>query len=757
MSILHHLRALSFGHKRDASFNISMRLSIVAIEIPEILEEVLSYLSDSDLRYRTRGVNRLWQSISDRLIQGEAHWKDTHSVQEQHRQLALLSSEQTKTFYCYCQDESAHLTLPAGIEQDAEQAWMRLMQTIVGIVEAKRSKTINSRHGVQTGLPWRTLVFSGRTVFNEKWDPLFRESQMFLNLGVLRLEHLTPGAVELDSIFSGLPKLKELVVESSESQPYTYRQNTTITWRERAELPVLGLRSLRLGYLTVSQSMLETILNAMPHLRSLNLVSLIANCKDAEATIDRPSFVEHISQVCPDLLQFHLSFIGSRMTISDVQQLQLAFPKLSNTTFSTSDIVPGFLDLFVDRLTTLEIKGFLGGLSDFTLGDYLHAYLCQAPLLLHLKTYGVKLFHENFVLQLNYWTLATTMPFSAWTASRDNNEDMFDQPVWACRGLRTLYVLADSRAHTRVAESRAISRIVFGYISRVCPRLEDVAIERRYLNTDFAGGIALLSRCKRLRRLRLYTNLVPTPMETDLEWLALGMPDTTSVATTALASTSDSASASTVTSTTAKKVSLKRVSLLSVVFNSHVRPPMSSKRVQEVSNSARESRGSRVLAKIKELEIAASQVPSVLSTTLTHATSLPPPPTPAPPSIYEQTLVKPLQGSEAELSGVHVGGNTIPSSTFFGGDDRVDQETEDLDPNEMTTLHDIRHLLKQLKILVRLSEDTARDDSRACCWPQLEVFEINQKTSRTQATPAAQDLIQRLRPDLADKRSTIYE
>lgn len=46
-------------------------------------------------------------------------------------------------------------------------------------------------------------------------------------------------------------------------------------------------------------------------------------------------------------------------------------------------------------------------------------------------------------------------------------------------------------------------RILCGYLSRLCPRLEDLSIQYIQLDMTLQGGFCLLTRLGRLRRLRL--------------------------------------------------------------------------------------------------------------------------------------------------------------------------------------------------------------------------------------------------------------
>ncbi|KAF9998264.1 hypothetical protein BGZ80_008403 [Entomortierella chlamydospora] len=683
-----------------------------ATQIPEVLWEIFSYLSHFDLRYSVSGVNRLWYSISSDLIQDEIHWKDTFTLQEQDMCLARMGSIQVKTLHCLAQDRRTYLAFHQGIEQDVDDAWKKLSQTISALAERKNefrgrsgsdhATKIATTDGGHKLLPWKRIVYSGWNYFNDRIDPLIRQHcESFHGVRLLHLKHLSPGAVDLSCVFSSLLYLEELVIESSESFPFTFRRNCTITWKERndqiekkhgvnhQQQPPLRLHTFKLRHLIVNQDTLEMLIGAFPNLHTLDLKFMISNARKPEiASIDRSSLVDFLAQQCPNLTHFHFSISGTRILTGDIQKVHVSFPNLSSLSIPERDVVPGSLDLFVDRLTSLEIECFEYG-HDPWLGDMLHTYMCQAPLLLHLKAYRTRIHQEHFILQLS--ESAASDPFRY-----VNPQDAFDQPIWACRNLKTLYLLVGSQHHVTSIQETATSRRVFGYISRVCPNLEDLAIERTILHTEIKSGLSLLSRCKKLRRLRTYTNLQLDPSERDLDWICLGMTGFNSI----------------------NHERRKRESIFEGIAGALCGNQNTIPRIGRIAEAlfGRQNTESGIGGVSK--------------------------------SEREMWVDSTIQSLKKTLLQDHPATDSISRLEEMSRK----KESEGLDPIEMTTLDGMEHLICNLQILLQQSIMTSRNENRFCCWPNLETFEMHQMASWATPAVACQDMIYKLRPDLRQYR-----
>ncbi|KAF9105965.1 hypothetical protein BGX27_009365 [Mortierella sp. AM989] len=389
MKFISHIRSISsktIPHSPSPTSGVQTTITPVVTQIPEILWEIFSYLSQPDLIYGVSGVNRLWRSISADLVRGEIHWGDTFTLRNQNMCLARLGFIQVKTLHCLSQDKRTYPAFHQGVEQDVEDAWKRLMQTISFLTERGEHIGQDGMTTTRKLLPWRKIVYSGWNWFNERWDPLIQQYYLSMyGVRALHLKRITPGTVDLSCIFSKLLNLEELVIQSLETPPLTYKRNCTITWKERqdlvkegqdkdnqqAQMQVLKLRTFKIHHLIVNQDALETILGAMPTLHTLELKFMICNNPHSGVSINRLTFIKFLAQHCPDLIHFHFSISGSRITIEEIQQIHVAFPKVTSLSLPACDIIPGSLDFLVDRLTRLEID-----CSEYThapgLGDKLH-------------------------------------------------------------------------------------------------------------------------------------------------------------------------------------------------------------------------------------------------------------------------------------------------------------------------------------------------------------------------------------------------
>ncbi|KAG0212230.1 hypothetical protein BGX33_003747 [Mortierella sp. NVP41] len=222
--------------------------------------------------------------------------------------------------------------------------------------------------------------------------------------------------------------------------------------------------------------------------------------------------------------------------------------------------IQGPVGLHANHLTSLEILP----MADWTprWGNALHEFLCASPLLEHLRAGSISYYIEN--LDLN-GLLPGRDEILAEPESDHNNVEYGDQlsvnshstfgrhyydpppsskkvlKVWACRNLKTLhlefsrerprpslngsrpilsYTTATSISHhsssTRSASSSStstmvplpdnsprFSRIVYGYISRFCPNLQDLLIRAYRLNMTLQGGFVLLTRLQKLKRVAI--------------------------------------------------------------------------------------------------------------------------------------------------------------------------------------------------------------------------------------------------------------
>ncbi|KAF9922805.1 hypothetical protein FBU30_007087 [Linnemannia zychae] len=89
------------------------------------------------------------------------------------------------------------------------------------------------------------------------------------------------------------------------------------------------------------------------------------------------------------------------------------------------------------------------------------------------------------------------------------------RPTWVCRNLRTLHLAVTARSKDQY--NSAASLVVFGYLSLICPRLEQLHLKRECTNLRDEGGICLLGRLKHLKRLLIHS--IYRLDDVDVYWL----------------------------------------------------------------------------------------------------------------------------------------------------------------------------------------------------------------------------------------------
>ncbi|KAG0035641.1 hypothetical protein BGZ81_003653 [Podila clonocystis] len=131
----------------------------------------------------------------------------------------------------------------------------------------------------------------------------------------------------------------------------------------------------------------------------------------------------------------------------------------------------------------------------------LYWLLCKIPTLLHLRAESVPYLIEN--MDLN----SILPPCPLQLSSSSSSTQQVPKRVWVCRGLKTLrlqfYIHHKDEKRGGFLAKTTASRILCGYLSRFCPRLEDMSIHYFQLFMTLQGRFSLLTRLRRLKRLHL--------------------------------------------------------------------------------------------------------------------------------------------------------------------------------------------------------------------------------------------------------------
>lgn len=99
-----------------------------------------------------------------------------------------------------------------------------------------------------------------------------------------------------------------------------------------------------------------------------------------------------------------------------------------------------------------------------------------------------------------------------------DNPMIAHQYIWACRRLKTLHMALSHRA-SRSSYSAESSLIIFGFLSRMAPRLQELHLTRYTVNLSSQGGLSLLTRLQDLERIRIVLDYCPCWTDSALAWL----------------------------------------------------------------------------------------------------------------------------------------------------------------------------------------------------------------------------------------------
>ncbi|KAF9186975.1 hypothetical protein BGZ50_002192 [Haplosporangium sp. Z 11] len=316
--------------------------------------------------------------------------------------------------------------------------------------------------------------------------------------------------------------------------------------------PVSKLRRLEITGMTLDMSILECLFQACPRLQALWMTQarkpLRMGNGDANgeevATFDKEKFFMLVARCCPDLATFHFSVLDSKLSAGDLDAMRHQFLDITHWSFADIETGPvlregilkfSSLDSFSNRLTTLELLSTR--MSIEIKGDMLHEILCRSPHLQHLYAPKVVYYFEdldvNDVLShVGYYrrdtkrkSVSDNLGFALYTSTetgkydlqRNGHQRRRRRRIWACRNLKTLHITINGRTGDSNSVTNAL--VMFGYLSRVCPKLEELHLRRYFLTLTFLGGLCLLTRLRKLERLKIVTNTYHNLNEKTLEWM----------------------------------------------------------------------------------------------------------------------------------------------------------------------------------------------------------------------------------------------
>ncbi|KAG0209963.1 hypothetical protein BGX28_009834, partial [Mortierella sp. GBA30] len=292
---------------------------------------------------------------------------------------------------------------------------------------------------------------------------------------------------------------------------------------------LLRLQSCSFYHMCLTTTALEPFLLSCPALSELRLVSIRSSRDSRNGNLSlfnqqpRETFLRRLSEICPRLKSFHISLFVGPLQFSEslVAELPSLFESLNAIGVDQQSLYSRSVHLSLlnvhwnaGQITTLEIikdkNPFVIRTENMMkIGELLHEFLCDASGMLHLKGHGGYITLSNLRVP-GEGILIWNGEQGSWGRAKNK--------VWACRGLRTLEAefIPDGASYL---DDHGLSRLMFGYISHVCPRLQDLAVKFNGMKLDLEGGLCLLSRLKELRRLWLKPSWQIPLWKTDLDWI----------------------------------------------------------------------------------------------------------------------------------------------------------------------------------------------------------------------------------------------
>ncbi|ORZ29019.1 hypothetical protein BCR41DRAFT_344441 [Lobosporangium transversale] len=517
---------------------------------PEVIERILSFVGQASLRTNIPLVSHQWYRMARVLLKRTVHFSAIHLKEGVNEQVMAKKLGLAYTLACQRGSYPKFYTarLPLGQE---EASWSILRNALASLASSSATSFYSF------GLKIRQFFFSA-DLNTDVWSQL---------LPLLRI--LGPGltCLHLDSVpYSAkismaetrrlCPNLEELSVATVAASYAPWRVDSIAKLEEEQDLDIKQddstdhladvrahikqkrpwpLRSATFEKLGLTETALESFLRSCPELTELRIVN--AQPVSERGSNDGPmknflltkerrtAFFGRLSSYCPKLDSLHVS-VCEPSSIHEEAAPIAQFPLVEHWGVSTASMVRHplssacvLLDAhrMVNRLTTVEIIGPCRGSTaadERRIGVWVHQLLCESPLLEHFKALEV-----NLPLDLLYVTKAL---FGQPCVSQSFLSPLvpLNQRVWACRKLKTLHIRIDEQHRVGMTDFAEQLRVVLGYISRVCPDLEKLAINRTNVFIRGPVSLCLLSRLKRLRTLQLYLRGYPLPLkENSIDWM----------------------------------------------------------------------------------------------------------------------------------------------------------------------------------------------------------------------------------------------
>ncbi|KAK3819338.1 MAG: hypothetical protein JOS17DRAFT_756226 [Linnemannia elongata] len=505
----------------------SRKSSITSRPYPRSLERIFFFTDDFTLRWIAVLVCRQWFHMNMNRFPRTVYYKSDMRRRRQQPELVVSRLTGATRLCCY-------LTVDE-MSRDIRNPFRSNIRNVIVESQEEYRKQLEKRNqdashkqkpSIYSFSPLREMIIDIANYINGSFDT-FSLPETLTNV-TLHIRSSGNASFNFSRILRHCPLLEMLSIEA------IICDNISLTWDEpMTPRRDLALRSFTLYQVSVRHAELERLLSSALRLKALKLIGLISS------GVDLTLLCTHIRTLSLDLETFHFSTYDKTLT-KDLQQQALEIcPVTSEWSLWASDmslLLLKELEVHTPCLTTLELhwqrKGnftaYEGHRIDIIAASrLLFEYLCNSPSAVNLRSLKTGVLHHNMDV-----------------FGRGQSFDTSDSPalqapsispgVWRCRNLQILHI--NLRDHTSSMRRRVHSRIVFGYIARVAPRLEDLEIYFPYFIVNKApdhiyagrlcmqldGGFCLLGRLRYLQRLKVYAaggGITTLCRELDLNWI----------------------------------------------------------------------------------------------------------------------------------------------------------------------------------------------------------------------------------------------
>ncbi|KAF9194590.1 hypothetical protein BGZ50_006103 [Haplosporangium sp. Z 11] len=517
------------------------------LTIPEILEHIFSYCGETTLRsascvchqwfvicrghfireltyedFRRPGNKRLSNVLSKLQGAGRFRWFANEFYRGKEK-----DAQKWSMLIAAFQENHERYLQSQGVVVNAEQRWWR--KAIRNARDVWRGR--RRRGPLLFDAHLQELEISGGIFLETRLTPLLPYLQ---SLRVLRLRSSNRSLVFMDQLLQSCPELTHLHVEGllvcniSLPAPWgpfdttpsrNQRRVATKIGQDQGQHNRLKLRSLVLHSLHLEQSSLECLLTVAPHLEELKVVNLNnvnAGSLQLSTFYSSERLLRLLVQLNLPIRSFHFSppMLVRKSTEDKVISTISMFPLQTEFSFwvphAHSLRMIHLLNSIPNNVTTLELemREWLPIYTSHAMQDSLDTFISKSPQLMHLRAPYFNYLYRYLDIHHRIHPEDTSCAAS-------------QRQVWACKNLRTLHISISMPDLPCDDQINTFGRVVFGYITRVCPRLQDLEIRTNFLNLGLNGGLCLLAGLQDLETLRIEVAMPCRVVEPwELGWMA---------------------------------------------------------------------------------------------------------------------------------------------------------------------------------------------------------------------------------------------